>query len=146
MKTFSRAILVLILIVSLLCAFCVLASAAEPTDDTPETETAVEAENEASETVEQTEQKKSFASVVMDFFADNSDTIFAGASAALAGVLIYLFKHGFAPSLSNSLNMFNKATNKTMTALAGQNSEIAVNIATIAATISPFLTRAEELL
>ena len=146
MKTFSRVILALILIVSLLFAFSILASAAEPTDDAPETANAVEAENGASKTVEQTEQKKSFASAVMDFFTDNSDTIFAGASLALTAVLMYFYRHGFIPSLSNSLNKFNNATNETMTVLADQNNDVAVKIATIAETISPFIARVDKLM
>lgn len=141
MKTTTRILIALLLVVSLLCALCVFVSAEGEDETTPEPEIAVSEENGASETVE----KQGFASAVWEFVADNVGEIFAGANTALAAILLWLYRRSLIPSVGKSLTMINGAVTTTTAALAEQNNATATSVKLIVDMLQPFLLRTEEL-
>lgn len=141
MKTTTRILIALLLVVSLLCALCVFVSAEGEDETTPEPETAVSEENGASEAVE----KQGFASAVWEFVSDNADKIFAVANAALASILLWQYRRSLIPSVGKSLTMINGAVSETSRTLAEQNNATATSIKLIVDILQPFLSRTEEL-
>ena len=141
MKTTTRILIALLLVVSLLCALCVFVSAEGEDETTPEPETAVSEENGASEAVE----KQGFADALWDFFGDNADKILAGANTALAIILMWMYKRSLIPSVGKSLSQINGAVTTTTAALAEQNNATATSVKLIVDMFQPFLLRTEEL-
>ena len=115
MKTTTRILIALLLVISLLCAFCLFVSADETDENAPEPEIAASEENGASETVE----KQGFASAVWEFVSDNADKIFAMANTALAAILLWLYKRSLIPSVGKSLERIDGAVTLTSAALEG---------------------------
>lgn len=135
MKTTTRIILALILVLSLCSALCLFVSAEGTDENTPEPEIAADAENGASEAVE----KQGFASVLMDFVSDNADTIFAGATTALSLLLMWLFRKSLIPSVGKSLSEINGAVTTTSAALADQTNEMSQSLLGFLKKIEPYL-------
>ena len=141
MKTTTRILIALLLVVSLLCALCVFVSAEGEDETTPEPEIAVSEENGASEAV----KKQGFADARWDFVGDNADKILAGANTALAIILMWMYKRSLIPSVGKSLSQINGAVTTTTAALEEQNNATATSVKLIVDMLQPFLLRTEEL-
>ena len=141
MKTTTRILIALLLVVSLLCALCVFVSAEGEDETTPEPEIAVSEENGASEAV----KKQGFADALWDFVGDNADKILAGANTALAIILMWMYKRSLIPSVGKSLSQINGAVTTTTAALEEQNNATATSVKLIVDMLQPFLLRTEEL-
>ena len=142
MKTTTRILIALLLVVSLLCALCVFVSAEGEDETTPDPETAVSEENEASEAVE---EKGGFADALWDFVASHAAAIFSGASLAGIGVLFFLWKKGLLPIVDRVLKKIAESVTTTSKSLEGKNDEMSKTLLGFLEQLEPYLPMLKEL-
>lgn len=142
MKTTTRILIALLLVVSLLCALCVFVSAEGEDETTPEPETAVSEENGASETVE---DKVGFADALWDFVASHAATIFSGVSLAGIGVLFFLWKKGLLPIVDRVLKKIAESVTTTSKSLEGKNDEMSKTLLGFLERLEPYLPMLKDL-
>ena len=142
MKTTTRILIALLLVVSLLCALCVFVSAEGEDETTPAPEIAVSEENGASETVE---EKVGFADALWDFVASHAAAIFSGASLAGIGVLFFLWKKGLLPIVDRVLKKIAESVTTTSKSLEGKNDEMSKTLLGFLEQIQPYLPLLKEL-
>ena len=141
MKTTTRILIALLLVLSFLCVFCLFVSAEGEDETTPEPEIAVSEENGASETVE----KQGFASVVWEFVADNADAIFSGIALAGIGTLLFLWKKGLIPIVSGVLAKISKSVTDTSASLEGKSDEMSKTMLLFLKRLEPYLPMLKDL-
>lgn len=141
MKTTTRILIALLLVLSLLCAFCVFVSAEGEDENAPEPEIAVSEENGASEGVE----KQGFADALWDFVGDNADTIFSGIALAGIGTLLFLWKKGLIPIVSGVLAKISKSVTDTSSSLEDKSDEMSQTLLGFLKQVEPYLPMLKDL-
>lgn len=141
MKTTTRILIALLLVLSLLCAFCLFVSAEGEDENAPEPEIAVSEENGASEEVE----TKTFGDVVSGFISDHRGELLSVASLILTGILAYLWKKRLLPSVGNSLSQINGAVTLTTAALADKSDAMSQTLLEFLKKIEPYLPMLKDL-
>lgn len=142
MKTTTRVLLVLLLVLSLLSALCIFVSAEEADESATEPEIAVSEENGASQTVE---EKQGFASVVWDWVSEHLPEIFSGAGVVGVGVLLFLWKKGLLPIVDRVLKRIAESVTTTSKSLEGKNDEMSKTLLGFMEQIQPYLPLLKEL-